>query len=211
MLYKFPRTFHLPWSPGGTRDDRRLANCDHFIGKNVVVTTKMDGENTTMYSDAIHARSLSSADHPSRTYVKGLWGSIKHDIPKNWRICGENLFAVHSITYEKLESYFQVFNIWNAENICLSWNDTQEWCELLGLKLVPVLYRGPWSESAVRGSWSPSTGSQDSEGYVVRLEDEFPYNAFAKSIGKFVRASHVQTNSHWMHQKLKVNGLKGSE
>ncbi len=50
--------------------------------KTVIATLKLDGENTTMYSDHIHARSLDSAHHPSRTMIKQIHGAIKHLIPK---------------------------------------------------------------------------------------------------------------------------------
>lgn len=44
MLYKYPRTYHLPWSPGRSSDDKILKNVDHFKGKSVVVSLKLDGE-----------------------------------------------------------------------------------------------------------------------------------------------------------------------
>jgi hypothetical protein len=34
-----------------------------------------------------------------------------------------------------------VFSIWNEQN-ALSWDETVEWAELLGLFTVPVLWRG---------------------------------------------------------------------
>lgn len=43
---KYPRTFHLPWSLGATSDDKVLKNVDHFEGTCVVITEKMDGENS---------------------------------------------------------------------------------------------------------------------------------------------------------------------
>lgn len=42
---KYPRTYHLPFSPGTTKDDRVLKDYSNFFGKEVVVLTKMDGEN----------------------------------------------------------------------------------------------------------------------------------------------------------------------
>ncbi|HGN6580791.1 MULTISPECIES: RNA ligase family protein [Bacillus] len=42
----------------------------------VINRTKLDGENTSLYKDAIHARSLSSGHNPSRTWVKTLQGSM---------------------------------------------------------------------------------------------------------------------------------------
>lgn len=67
---KYPRTYHLPWSPGLTDDDRMLPSTKVFEGKQVVVTEKMDGENTTMYRDYMHARSLEEEHHESRCWVK---------------------------------------------------------------------------------------------------------------------------------------------
>ena len=100
--FKYPRTFHLPWSPGVNRDDQILVGVDYFRGQQVIVTEKLDGENTSMYSDHFHARSLDSRHHPSRAWVKTLHGGIKHEIPSGWRICGENLYARHSIHYRGL-------------------------------------------------------------------------------------------------------------
>src|SRR5690606_33193847 len=55
---KYPRTYHLPWSPGMTKDDRMMDSDKAFEGKEVIAVVKMDGENTTMYQDYIHARAL---------------------------------------------------------------------------------------------------------------------------------------------------------
>lgn len=41
---KYPKTMHLPWSPGLQNDDRVIANLDAFRGHEVVVTEKLDGE-----------------------------------------------------------------------------------------------------------------------------------------------------------------------
>ena len=199
---------HLPWSPGATEDDVRLSDVTNFHGKEVVVTEKMDGENTTMYSDHIHARSLDSAHHPSRTWVKAFHAGISVDIPMGWRVCGENLFARHSIGYDSLPSYFLVFSIWNADNEALSWDDTLEWCELLGLVTVPVLFRGTWDEKVIRNLYNPSEDVERMEGYVVRVAGPIPYKAFGESVAKFVRKGHIQTDEHWMTKVVVPNGLR---
>lgn len=41
--YKYPRTFHLPFSLCISSDDKRLSDDEHFIGKTIVMTEKMDG------------------------------------------------------------------------------------------------------------------------------------------------------------------------
>lgn len=75
---KYPSTPHLPFSPGLQNDDRRILTLDGLIGREVVVTEKMDGENTPMYMDHIHDWSLDSRHHPSRDWVKAFWGWALH-------------------------------------------------------------------------------------------------------------------------------------
>lgn len=208
MKTKYPRTPHLPWSEGRTSDDKVLNSLDCFTGKLLVMTVKMDGENTTMSKDSVHARSLDSVTHESRTWVKNLWSQIRFDIPEGWRICGENLYAKHSIGYSNLESYFHVFSIWNEKNECLSWEDTKEWCELLGLKLVRVIAQGFDITARVylHGKFMDEESSTQ-EGYVIRNINSFPYDLFNQNVAKYVRANHVQTDSHWMSQAIVKNTL----
>lgn len=203
---KYPRTFHLPWSLGRTSDDKILQSIKHFEGKEIVITEKMDGENTSIYREGLHARSLSSSRHESRTIVTKLWSEIKHEIPENWRICGENLFAKHSIKYINLESFFLVFSIWNEKNICLNWDETIEWCNLLNLSSVPVLYRGIFDIEKIMNIGN-SLNLNTTEGYVIRLANNFKFEDFQYSVAKFVRENHVQTNQHWMTSTIEKNEL----
>ncbi len=204
---KYPRTLHLPWSEAVNSDDRALNSLESFIGQQVVVTEKMDGENTTMYCDHIHARSVDGRHHPSRNWVKQFWASIKADIPEGWRICGENVFAKHSIHYTNLESYFLGFSIWNNQNQCLPWAESLEWFHLLGIKTVPVLYDGTFDQHIIQQLWN-NKNQQHTEGYVVRLASAFSYKAFRVSVAKFVRHNHVQTSQHWVQQQTERNLLQ---
>lgn len=210
MKTKYPRTFHLPWTEAATSDDKTLSVEDvaqMFEGRRVIETEKVDGENTTIYSDGkCHARSLDSGYHPSRAWVRRLAAEVGPQLPEGWRVCGENLYARHSIGYTQLPSYFLVFGIYNQDNICLSWDDTIEWATLLGLQTVPVLYDGLWNEKAVRAAWKGlSTFGNEGEGYVVRIADAFHYDDFNRSVGKFVRHGHVQTDEHWMNGPVVKN------
>lgn len=203
---KYPRSYHLPWSEGKTKDDKTLKDCSQFEGKIVVVTEKMDGENTTIYKDYIHARSIDGRNHWSRSRVKNLQGLIGHELG-DYRICGENLQAKHSIGYDNLSSYFYMFSIWDSLNYCLSWKETQEWAEILNLTTVPVLYHGPWDENLIKNLYTEDKRDK-MEGYVVRIEDGFHYLDFSKSLAKFVRANHVDaSNHHWMFTATEENLL----
>ena len=215
--YKYPRTLHFPWSEHVTTDDKIWDPGDvgcAFDGKRVVVSEKLDGENTTLYPDYIHARTTASSDHVSRHWVKSLWGTIRNDIPEGWRICGENMAAEHSIHYRNLTSYFYAFAIFDADNQCLPWDDTKEFCQMLGVQTAPVLWEGVWDEAAVKACWTNrssfegtydvETGEDAQEGYVVRLADGFDYpqqsgtqRLCLKTVGKFVRRNHVRKNEFW--------------
>ena len=227
MRCKYPKTWHFPWSESISSDDHWLTDCAHFDGKKVIVSEKMDGECTTVYNDYIHARSVDSQSHPCRTRIRRTWGAIRHEIPDGFRICGENMEAAHSLWYLNLEAHFYVFGIYDRE-VCLSWKETLEWLELLGLRHPPVFYEGIWDEQAIKNAWTgksvyttvvtpedhimpadpwacpPSTG----EGYVVRVADEFSLADFALSLGKFVRKGHVTTPDYWMDLPVLPNLLR---
>jgi hypothetical protein len=190
-------------------------NPNVFLGKNIVATVKMDGENTTLYRDYIHARSIDSKHHESRNWVKALHGSIAHEIPEGWRICGENLYATHSIHYKHLKSYFYVFSIWDENNIALSWNDTEQYADMLGLLTVPVLCKGSCVsiegmrniiELNIKG-YAEQSG-ETVEGYVVRVVDSIPYKDFRRLVAKWVRKGHVQTDEFWMRKPVVPNELE---
>lgn len=203
---KYPRTPHLPWSLGATSDDKVLPSVNHFEGRQVIVTEKMDGENTTMYRNHIHARSLDSKGGEDRAWVKQFWASIRNEIPEGWRICGENLWARHSIPYHNLKSYFFGFSIWQSDNVALPWNDTLEYFSILGIQPVSVIWEGQWDEAAIRRICE-SLNPNHTEGIVVRVADGFPYDGFQRSMAKYVRANHVATDCHWRHQQIIPNCL----
>lgn len=202
---KYPRTYHLPWSPGTTSDDKIQHDLSGFENMPVIITEKMDGENTSMTKYKIWARSLDSNNHPSRNWVKGLWGEIRHDIPDGWRICGENLYARHSIEYENLPSYFMVFSIWDGET-CLDWKTTIEWCSLLGLQTVPVLWSGIWNTDFIQ-TFHAQLNLSDQEGFVVRNAMSFQISDFQNNVVKWVRAGHVRTDKHWSNMPIVKNKL----
>lgn len=203
MKIKYPRTYHVPWSECKSSDDKIQYDLSNFEGKEIIITEKMDGENNTMMRDSYYARSLDSNNHPSRNFVKGIWGNLKHDIPENFRICGENLYAQHSLRYEELKSYFMVFSIWNNET-CLSWKETLEYCELLNLETVPVLYLGKFDLEMIKKF---KIDNNKQEGYVIRLASEFTLDEFQTSVVKYVRKGHLQTDEHWMNSAIVQNGL----
>ena len=202
---KYPRTLHFPWSPNLQNDDRLLTSLGGFEGEEVVATLKLDGENTTMYRGYIHARSLDSKHHPSRDWVKALHGRIAHEIPEDFRICGENLFGEHSLHYGSLPDYFAVFNIWERGD-ALDWDATVSYCEMLGLHHVPVLWRGMWDEKTIRDV-TMGLDPAKHEGTVVRVTRAIKAGEWKRVVGKCVRSNHVTTDQFWMTRPVVPNGL----
>lgn len=203
---KYPRTCHLPWSDGMTSDDKMIKSLDAFQGRRIIVTEKMDGENTTMTRNKCYARSIDSGRHDSRSMVKSQWADIRHDIPENWRVCGENMYAKHSIHYTNLKSYFLGFSVWRYNNVCMDWGNTSVWLRLLNITPVNVLYDGIFDESILI-SMAKGLNTSEVEGYVVRVYDEVEYDNFGKEFAKYVRPNHVNTDKHWMNQQITPNIL----
>ena len=201
---KYPRTWHCPWSPKASdKTERVLSSMEQFKGKNVVVTAKCDGENTNLYNDYIHCRSMDMLDsHPSRTRIKTLWSQIKSDIPDGWRISMENLQGRHTIAYNNLSDWALLFAVWDDKNICRPWSETVEWAELLGLSLVPVLYQGLYDEDLIKKLYKPELNGDKLEGYVIRLSDSFSYGDFRKYVAKYVSDTFsISNDEHWKYGK----------
>jgi len=214
--YKYPRTPHLPWSEGVTDDDKKLSSVDHFEGKRVYATEKLDGENTTLYRDYVHARSIDSPTNFTRSWVQNFHRQIAHNIPEGWRIVGENVWAEHSIRYENLKSYFYPFAVYNDENFCLSKGDMEIFLRTEAFKDLPnrwkiptsppVIYRDVFDRYAIEAI---EIDREKQEGYVIRTEDGFHYDDFALHVAKYVREGHVQTDIHWLKNAKKNGEIKG--
>lgn len=198
MIIKYPRTYHLPQSEGRTSDDKVLKSDESFLGHEVVVTEKMDGENTSLYRDYFHARSLNGRSHPSQNWVKGFWKQFAYQMHEGERICGENMYAVHSLPYRNLTSYFLGFSLWDNE-YCLDWDSTVKRFGELGIEPVPVLFQGLYKGQIF------DFDSLTQEGYCVRLADGFHLSDFSQSTAKYVRKDHVRSNKHWSTSQIVVN------
>jgi RNA ligase len=187
---KYPRTYHLPDSPGATKDDRVQHDLSWLDGE-LVVTEKLDGGNLTFTRDEMYARSLDSGTNP--------WEMTAHRIPDDWRVCGESMWARRSIAYHDLPGVFIVFGIWDETDTLLGWDDTVDWAQRLELPVVPVLYRGG-SLSEARAAWSQQRDAGASEGYVLRAAGRIPAAQFSHQVLKWVRAEHVRTEASWRHR-----------
>lgn len=214
METKYPRTPHLPQSPGGTRDDRRLENLDTFKNRHLKVTEKMDGSNVCLQSNACYARSHSQPPHhPSFDLFKAFHAQVQSKLPTGHQFFGEWLYAKHSIHYTRLKAYFMLFGVRDTNKMLwASWSEVELWADELCVPTVPLLYEvlPGTSVSAVIETLSVDSRSRsgdEREGFVIRWADEFWDDEFGMAVGKWVRKDHVQTPYHWKNLEIVRNRL----
>ncbi|GAB4028911.1 RNA ligase family protein [Spirosoma gilvum] len=211
---KYGRTYHYPFSPGTTSDDR--INYDYASDlttiNELIHTEKLDGENNCLSRYGVFARSHAApTTSPWTSALRQRWELIRHDLG-TLEIFGENLFAIHSIQYERLEDHFFVFAV-REHDVWLSWEETQFYARLLDFPTVPELGRAitpfqPYDvEADVRlfASQASQFGSVDvhtgefctREGIVSRDAGSYSVTEFPHRVFKYVRKGHVQTDEHW--------------
>jgi len=211
---KYGRTYHYPFSPGTTSDDRIQHDyweCLQTI-PNLIHTEKLDGENNCLSKHGVFARSHAApTTSPWTESLRQFWQLIKHDLG-DLEVFLENLYAIHSIDYHNLDHHFYVFAIRENES-WLSWEETKFYAAMLNLPTVPELQMvSPGSDritfennvlSLVKGSGNlqphdvatklPTT----MEGLVSRNVDGFATAEFSNNVFKYVRKGHVKTDQHW--------------
>lgn len=207
---KYPRTYHVPFSPGATKDDKKLKDgwFEYYRGKEVVLTEKLDGENSCLCQRGVFARSH-GAEIRSPWSINlwgddGLYWKVKGFIDDDLLVFGENLYGEHSIHYSKLKDYFHVFACYNeTKDKWWSWDDVKFVSKVLGVPHVPTLWRGraesedQIKEIIMQTMNMPSAYGDEKEGIVMRITDEFDGDDFPNYVCKYVRANHVQTDEHW--------------
>ena len=204
-MKKYGRTFHLPISPGATSDDKIMPSVNGLMVDDLVVTEKMDGENTTIHRAGSYARSPDSRYHPSRDWLKAFAAGITPYLDEGERIVGENLYARHSVAYDALPSYFLGF-AWIIGDEVQAWDLTLARFDELGIRPVPTLYRGPY-RNGLFDDLAKSLDLNRQEGFVALIANAFAETSMPESVGKYVREGHVQSEVHWMKAALIPNRL----
>lgn len=203
---KYPKTMHFDFSDSLQNDDRELETMRGFEKKRVIITEKLDGENASIYNDYYHPRSVIDDGHESRNWLKGNIPNFQYLIPEEWRVCGESMYAEHSIRYDNLDTYFYAFSIWNELNYCLGWDTFVEYCNKWNIQHVPVLYDGIFDYDKIKEIYQ-SLDFEKQEGIVCRVAMLFHYDDFQMYTAKAVRPAHVATDDHWK-KTWKPNTLK---
>lgn len=212
---KYGRTYHYPFSPGTTSDDRINYTFWDDISKftHLVHTEKLDGENNCLSANGVFARSHATpSTSPWTAQLRQRWELMKRDLG-DLEFFGENLFAVHSIEYKRIEESFFVFAV-RLHDMWLSWEEVQFYAKLFDLPTVPLLKTDCVAELSAEllkesvitmAQQDSAFGAKDAktgldctrEGVVSRNMEEYPVADFAKNVFKYVRKGHVQTDEHW--------------
>jgi hypothetical protein len=216
---KYPRSFHLPWSPGGTSDDKRLRDVGRLVDTEVVITEKCDGSNLTYTRKSVFSRSHAGPpSHPSFDLAKATHARIAHMLPEGLSLFCEYCYAVHSIAYDALVDHSMVFGVRDdATGVFLDWDSVMARALDVGLPTVPVLFRGVVGSARTLEALTTSLANEPSalggmrEGVVVRRAGAFSEAELATSLGKWVRRDHVQTDEHWSHQAIRPQRLAGTK
>ena len=190
-MSKYNRTYHLPWSPGSTNDDRISDSVDSLLGKEIVITEKLDGENCGMTNDGVYARSHAAftTSQWSREVRQLHSIKVKGQLEDDVFIFGENMEGIHSIEYSGLKSYFYMFGV-RDNNIWIPWKGVEEYSYLLDIPTVPVLFKGivntekELKELTEKLTSQPSELGGQREGIVVRNTDMFHNDDFAENVMK---------------------------
>jgi hypothetical protein len=212
IVEKYPRTYHCEWTMSTDSDDRIAKNINNLLDREIVITEKIDGENTSESEIGIFARSrIAPTKNPWSSWMKPKWEMIKNDLKSfDLELCGENMYAEHSILYSGINEHLYIFGARNTKHdVFLSWEETEYFAEMFDFKTVPVLFKGKMNSVIDIKNWSlneiktPSILNDSNfwitpkEGFVYRIADEFPNDMFFNSVFKMVRKGHVKTDEHW--------------
>ena len=147
MSAKYFRTPHVPWSVGGTADDKKVAGVGHLLGKRIRVSEKLDGENSTLTREGVFARSHDGPPvHPSNDWIKSRWAERRHLISPGLSVFVENVFALHSIWYARMAAERQYLHVIGVRDdstgVHWSTEEVDMMAEELGLPVAPVIFDG---------------------------------------------------------------------
>lgn len=212
---KYGRTYHYPFSPGTTSDDR--INTEYWENLSrltaVIHTEKLDGENNCLSQYGVFARSHAAPTvSPWTRALREKWNLLKNDLG-DYELFGENLYAIHSIIYPEITEHYYVFGVRMLDK-WLSWEETAFIANCFDFPTVPLLtqcvdfsdrqtYESDILALVNQPSYFGSIDTQTQqpctmEGIVTRNIEEYDVAEFQQNVMKYVRKGHVKTDEHWI-------------
>ncbi|RYZ51382.1 MAG: 2'-5' RNA ligase, partial [Sphingobacteriales bacterium] len=180
--------------------------------RTAIHTEKLDGENNCLNRYGVFARSHAApTTSPWTSHLRPRWDVLKNDLG-DLELFGENIYAIHSIEYRKIEHYFYVFAVRDQDR-WLSWEEVCFYAAAFDMPTVPVLgqvadfekediFRNEvlalTQQASGFESLDAATGKPCTlEGIVTRNADGFATEDLGLNVFKYVRKGHVKTDEHW--------------
>lgn len=220
---RFPRTPHVAWlSPARPRDDKVLAphEVDELLEGEVVVEEKVDGANLGFSVDERgELRAQNRGTYLDLDAPQGQWRPLRRwlstrrhalveALAPSLILFGEWAYAVHSVRYTRLPSFFLAFDVYDrARGEFWSADRRDELAGRLAIETVPELGRGRYDVAGLKALLGQSQLTDGpAEGLYVRREAD----GRLLSRAKLVRAEFVQAiEEHWSKRALEENQLAG--
>lgn len=217
-LTRYPSTPYIYTSPSKNDPDNNEIFDQHKLHHlmsqktQIIITEKLDGGNCCLYEGRVYARTHSQpTGHSSFNTIKDLYYHrvlpMIEDHPEleNLAFYGENLTAIHSIEYTKLNDWFYLFGVFCPKRqLWYSWKDVEYVANILDLPTPPILFSGELTsveklhDLLKKEILTPSALSiNNKEGFVIRSGDSFFTEDFGSMVCKYVRENHIQTQSDW--------------
>jgi len=219
-FFRFPHTPHLTWlGRAPPRGDKVMEphEASQLLAGQIVVEEKVDGANLGFSSEGGTLQAQNRGGYLDLDTPQGQWKPLKrwlqplrHELAEaltpDLMLFGEWCYAVHSIQYTRLPSYFLAFDVYDrAQGTFWSVDRRNELTRRLGIATVPELGRGRYTLGELKSLLAESRlADVPAEGLYVRRES----GGLLSSRAKLVRAEFVQAiEEHWSRRALRTNRL----
>ena len=202
----YPKTPYFSFSSNFDNDDIVSKNLENFLGKQLVITEKIDGSNIKLEWNGRCYETFTRGGNPTKghffSYLKRLIYTLP-PIEKNYSIFCEYVAFAHNIDYKEIPNILYIISVFDkSTQQFLSWDDTRNISNYLGLPTVPELFIGIInSTDELKGiclsfqGKSEISPSASKEGVVVRLYNSFHIKDFPISVAKCVFPDFQRRNN----------------
>jgi ATP-dependent RNA circularization protein (DNA/RNA ligase family) len=224
-FFRFPHTPHIAWLGDGIpRDDKVLspAEAKALLAHVIVVEEKLDGANmgiSVSPQGTIRTQNRGQylvEPHAGQFKELSVWLKPREEdlfeaLGESLILFGEWCAARHSLAYDRLSDWFQVFDVYDRQAQRF-WSSSRrkELANMLGLQVVPEVFRGKATLATLKELLEnhPSAfRNGPMEGVVVRRESGDRLEERAK----LVRPAFTQAiGEHWRSRKIEWNRLDWS-
>ncbi len=216
MFRKYPKTFRAKSQRINVKGKLNLCSSEQrdLLNGTIEITEKMDGANVAIIRGKGDKWTLQKrrglAEQGVHAQFSFFWNWARWNeekilkIPNNWIVYGELMRIKHNIYYDRLPSFFLVFDIWNGKEY-LKHTDRFHCTDRFELNNVPIIHLG--NEKVDLDEFmnikSACSSTETAEGIVIK-------NYRKQMRGKLVRPEFMKEldeDDHWMHKAGTPNKL----